>query len=342
MKEKYNAAILGLGRIGYTLEKDRYREKPASHFGVIQGHPKVNLLAGVDPSETARKRFSKELTQKHIFSGFDELMKSKLVNNTPDALNGSGNSLDIVHLATPTDLHLKQLEQALEYKIPLIILEKPICDKIEDYAECKRLKSKVKKSNSIVVVNHERRFAVDYNYVKQNLLRESWGNLESIDAYLYTNTQEKPREILFHDGTHLIDLIYFLVPGKISQLTLWGKNEKNSSLDFNFKKGKVKVRLEISGTKKYFHFELVLNFHGYQIKIGNGIFEVKKALPSEHYASFFSLKKIKHRDFPKTHYFKNMYAHAINLLENKEKVNLSSFADGMNLLEFMKQINEVN
>ena len=45
----YDAAVIGVGRIGMSLEQDPKRLKPATHFGMWRDHPRTNLVAVCDP-----------------------------------------------------------------------------------------------------------------------------------------------------------------------------------------------------------------------------------------------------------------------------------------------------
>ena len=47
-KKKYTAALVGCGRIGYTLGLDQKREQPASHTMALRGNSRIRLVAGCD------------------------------------------------------------------------------------------------------------------------------------------------------------------------------------------------------------------------------------------------------------------------------------------------------
>ncbi len=321
----YKAAVWGLGRIGSLLEKDPYREKPCTHSGVVKEHPEVELLAGIDTDPKKREAFAKQWSCPKTFSS----LKGLLEQETPD----------ILHIATPTKNHLSDLNEAIEHKIPLIILEKPITGDFKDYAKCRKIANKIKRLNVRVVVNHERRFSLDYLYLKEHLLKKTWGDLESIFGFLYSNTRTKPHDILFHDGTHMIDILFFLLDKNMgSEVTTLGRNQPNHLMQVFFKMKKTPVFLEVSGRKEFFHFELVFNFTQGRFFIGNGIFRLEEKINNKLYQGIPSLEKTKTRKFAKTLYFTNMYRHAVSLLKDANLKNNSTFEDGMNLLKFFEKL----
>ncbi len=323
----YQAAILGLGRIASSLEDDPLREKPCTHAGVIKRHPQTRLVAGVDLMEEKRSTFSLRWKCSNTYPSLSSMMKNQ--------------KIDILHIATPSYLHLKHLSEALDYKIPLIILEKPITDTMNNYSKCQLLAKRIKKSTSRVVVNHERRFAEDYRYLKENLEKATWGKLDSVSAYFYTNTKTPPNKILFHDGTHLIDILFFLLGDNLSLVSPL-KTHSAYLKQFSFTLNKTPAFLELSSDKKHFHFELIFNFSQARVSIGNGIFKIEEARPSELYQGIKSLKIVKEKPFKKTRYFINMHKHAVGLLEKPQNKNFSSFEDGLAILKFFKKISIKN
>ena len=52
----YTAAIVGCGRIGYSLGHDEKREQPASHTMAFLENPRISLVACCDSDEDAIKQ----------------------------------------------------------------------------------------------------------------------------------------------------------------------------------------------------------------------------------------------------------------------------------------------
>ena len=55
--QKYTAALVGLGRIGYSLGLDKKREQPASHTMALLNNPRINLIAGCDTDSIALSKW---------------------------------------------------------------------------------------------------------------------------------------------------------------------------------------------------------------------------------------------------------------------------------------------
>ncbi len=211
-----SAALVGLGRIGSLLEDDQRREKPASHAGAILGNRKLRLIAAADISAKRRHAFCKRWGQQKIYASTQELLEKC--------------SPDILFLATPTQHHLEGLSQALASNVKVVVLEKPLGSSLEEIQQAKKNFSRIltkkypfssKKNEPLrhahalgftrVLVNHERRFASDYNLLRQNMIAGKYGKLLEASAYFFTPSKAAWHEILLHDGTHLLDAFSFLL-----------------------------------------------------------------------------------------------------------------------------------
>ena len=111
-KAKIRCAIVGLGRIGSTLEDDRLREKPCTHAGAIMQNDECALVGGCDVSSERRVSFSKRWGCRAVYSTVEKLIK----HTKPD----------ILHIATPPETHLEIVEQSVNSGVRLIICEKPL------------------------------------------------------------------------------------------------------------------------------------------------------------------------------------------------------------------------
>lgn len=318
-----NCVIVGLGRIGVFLEKDPYREKPASHKGVIDDNPQTSLVAGIDIDSKKRKQFS-------------QLFK------TPSYLNLKGafenHQIDILHIATPTTTHLSILKEAIGYNIPVVVLEKPIANY---YFEAKKILPLLRKCSTRVIINHERRFSKDYNYLKKIIDNRKYGKLLSINSFLFTGNPSNKISLL-HDGTHLLDILFYLIDApnsnEVDNLQLL-KSIPNNSMRMSFQIDKIPVYLELDGRKKFFHFEIILYFENGKVEIGNGIFNEYKAKNSKFYKGFRSLDRME-KTFSKTNYFKNMFKHAVELYHFPKRKNISSFENGMAILKLISKLSK--
>ena len=361
---EYTAAIVGCGRIGYSLALDAKREQPASHTSALNLNPRIKLVAGCDTDPEALAVWKKANPQAETFPSSNTLYQNKVP--------------DIVVISVDERNHLEESLLAIEAHPRLIILEKPVATNMK--AAMKILEASREK-NIPVLVNHERRFSNDYILAKQCMSKI--GNLQTIRASLMSGMAVyNPREeesgaySLLHDGTHLADaVLFFLEKDSLSGLSQSGERERgllwkalhlksnkwqNTLLHNPTLSGVVldenkcvrqmsahysteecpDITLFVSGRSKYFGFEIEITGTLGRITVGNGIFKVETREESSLYTGFYSLKKNDDVKAPKkTGYFSNMVQNAVDYLDGKEKLG-SSLQSGINALAVMEEIKD--
>lgn len=208
MKEKkYFAAIVGTGRIGFTLGFDKKREQPASHTMALLQSKRINLIAAADTDEENLARWQKYVKKHQSNKDFP------LTFSSSDELYKNVSCLDIITVAVNEEHHLEECLKAIEYKPSLVILEKPVALNSE---EAQKIKAKAEECKVSVMVNHERRFSKDYLSVV-SLIKEI-GDIQSVVGELDSGLRIYGEEFekdgtysLLHDGTHLVDIVQFLL-----------------------------------------------------------------------------------------------------------------------------------
>lgn len=207
-KQKYTAAIIGCGRIGYSLGLDKKREQPASHTMALAENKRIKIIAGCDKDENTLNIWKKANKKTLIYTESSNLY----ARHRPD----------IIVVAVNEDSHKEEAIAAIRSQPKLVILEKPVALNIADAMEIKKESERLQVP---VLVNHERRFAEDYMLAKS--LLDKIGTIQTIEASLfsglkvYSEKEEKTGAYsLLHDGTHLIDIVLFLLE----------KNKKPSEL----------------------------------------------------------------------------------------------------------------
>lgn len=324
-------AVIGCGRIGSSLQDDRLREKPASHAGAIAQNRDTVLVAGADPDAEARHAFGRRwrLPSSALFETAEKMLETA----TPD----------IVHIASDTDSHIPLLETCLDARVPVIILEKPVGESLEQAkAALPLIQAAQKAGTSRVIVNHERRFSADYRELRGIIDSGTLGTLKAVHARLYMGKTKKPADVLWHDGTHLVDLVSFLA-GRWEVTAVHG--ESGSATNPFFSLGETTGRdetalitIDSSPGRDFLAFELDCEFSSGRVRAGNGIWEVWKSEPSPYYEQFRSLRQIKNGYRGKTGYFANMLAHAVDCFRNPATVVVSSFEDGVAALQILHTI----
>lgn len=338
-KRKFSAALIGTGRIGFSLGFDKKREQPASHTMALNANKRISLDFACDSNKTNLEYWYRFNKRKAVYSDVSHLFASS--------------NPDIVVIAVNEESHFSVCLSAIHSKPKLIILEKPIALSVE---EGMKILEESEDYCVPILVNHERRFAEDYKIAKNYI--NKIGDIISVNARLdsglcvYNPEEENTGSYsLFHDGTHLIDCVMYLLEdfsGDKNVLyntsivnIVYDQNKQNivNNLSVHFQSDKCKdVFVSLSGKCKYFGFEIdIIGTEG-RIRIGNGIFELYKRVESILYTGFYSLilnKKIKAPK--KTKYFSNMVQNAVDFLDGKEYLK-SSIKTGLNTLEVLESI----
>lgn len=338
INNRYIAAIIGTGRIGFSLGFDKKREQPASHTMALFGNKKINLIAAADKNAENLARWQ-TYAKKHkslalTFSSSDELYKNVTC-------------LDIITVAVNEESHLEECLKAISQKPKLVILEKPVALNSD---EAKKILEASKNAKVPVMVNHERRFSKDYLLAKS--LIPKIGEIQSVVAELdsglriYAPEFEKDGTYsLIHDGTHLVDIVNFLLGEKLENPILTGiyKDDKNIVRNFtaNYHTEKIpEIQIKMSGRSKFFEFRIeILGTLG-KIVVGNGIHGFYLREESKLYSGFYSLTKQKAKFPKKTRYFSGMVQNAVDFLDGKTANLASPLEDAIEDLRILEEIKE--
>lgn len=372
--QKYTAALVGLGRIGYSLGLDKKREQPASHTMALLNNPRINLIAGCDTDSIALSKWQDA--------------NKKAVGYSDSANLYARCRPDIVTVAVNENAHLKEAVEAIHAKPKLVILEKPVALNL---LEAEKIQQEAEKFQVPVLVNHERRFAEDFKLAKSYM--KKIGEIQSVRAELcsslcvYNPAEEKTGAYsLIHDGTHLVDAVLFFLeddlPSTLKKISLENPSEKKGGLlsrasDLNNSEKKIKtvnsllrfpivtgvfrdeeknvrqfsahystskcpdVTIGISGRSRFFGFEISITGTEGRICIGNGYLKLYHREKSSLYSGFYSLLNDRSESLPKkTFYFSNMIQNAVDFLDGKANLR-STLQTGINALSVLEEIKEI-
>jgi predicted dehydrogenase len=309
-----NCSIVGLGRIGSLLEDDLLREKPATHAGAIVSNPNCRMVSACDIDEERCRRFSKKWDCPDVFSDFSSMLSFTIP--------------DILCIATPPQTHQDLICTAVQYGVPLIICEKPLTENID---EAEEIIKRVSRSVSILMVNHERRYSLDYLHLKKIIEKKTYGDLFSLNCKLYMGKGRSVAEMLWEDGTHMIDVIRFLTGREMTSFQVTGDLfKKNGESIIVLILGPVYAVIDAACNRDHLVFELDVSFTRGMVKIGNGVYEEYKSRISPFYTNFRSLIKKKTGLFARTNYFSGMLEDAVHVLryKNQKKNPVSGGMDG--------------
>ncbi|MDR0382524.1 MAG: Gfo/Idh/MocA family oxidoreductase [Spirochaetaceae bacterium] len=323
------AAIVGLGRIASLLEDDALREKPCTHAGAIFACPDCTLTAGADTSAERRRLFA-------------ERWNVPVYDNAATML--AERSCKILCVATHPDSHLFYCNLAARMGVPVVICEKPLADSLRSARKIAALASKTR-----IVVNHERRYAADYNEARSILMNETLGRTLSVKATLFMGKNRRLIDVLWHDGTHLADAIMFLCGVSLRHERRCGAAMRSTdgtaflygnALGFrpNGEPASMPFCIETGAGRDHLVFEIDVSCEAGRLLIGNGVFEVYNSAPSAYAERFRSLAKARSGFEGLTGYFSGMLADAVSCARDETVKPVSGAEQALAVIEYLSQI----
>ncbi|MFN3605495.1 MAG: Gfo/Idh/MocA family protein [Leptonema sp. (in: bacteria)] len=274
---KLKTVLIGLGRIGWSLELDSKRYHPCTHAGTLKYLSEYFDLIGVC-----------DRNPKKIYDFFN-WWNSNLISDTDyKNLLLKLKKVDFVIVATGVDSHLEILNFLINLKVRLILVEKPI-----SYST-KELKPIFTKKTNLIYINFERRYHPYYKKVKQIIERKIFGELITIYGRVFSKTRKN--DPLLEDGIHLLDLIlwYLGIPEILNSYWEFANSQEKRSYHI-LKKDNILIFLESGGSRDYFEFHLTFDFTKGRVEIGNDGCTIYRVSVSKKYERFFELKPLKNQ-----------------------------------------------
>ncbi|MDR1211708.1 MAG: Gfo/Idh/MocA family oxidoreductase [Spirochaetaceae bacterium] len=334
--EPVKTAIVGLGRIASLLEDDSLREKPCTHAGAVAANPGLKLAAGSDSDPERRDLFARRWKVPVYEDAASMLAKEKP---------------GIFIIATHPDSHEAYCRLASEAGVPVAVSEKPLAGRL---SPARRIADLHRKGKIKILVNHERRYSVDYQKAKDLLGAESLGRVLSVRALLYMGEGRRLIDVLWHDGTHLADAAMFLTGAELRHVRTWGRSlasregtafllgslrkrtQNPDRTPARFPEGEIPFLMETGAGRDHLVFELEFSCRRGRLRIGNNVFEVWESGPSPYAEGFNSLKKTSGDFAGPTGYFANMIADALACHNEPEREPLSSALDGYRVIKYLR------
>ena len=329
--------IIGLGRIGTLLEEDQRREKPATHAGAMVAHPSCTLVGGYDIDSERCAQFSARWGVPANYS------------SAADFLTQS--NLQILSIATHPDSHRSLVSLAVRYRIPVVICEKPLADTLWHARSIMKLHQK---RQSCIIVNHERRYAENWQRARRAIHSGDYGTLISIRATLCFGATKPKNSVLVHDGTHLFDLLNFLVGAECSLKHIVGQIQSRTSsayifleappvtnpqqLDTDGISAPIPCVVEIGAERDYLLFEIECHHTSGRITIGNGYWRAEHSIESPYYEHFRSLDNAPFEQQGTTGYFTHMIDDAVRCVTHPNAEPISSAIDAYRVMKLLGKI----
>jgi predicted dehydrogenase len=330
---KFSAAVIGTGRIGYLLQKDKKREQPASHAAALVKNKHISLIAGCDINTERLALWKKDYPRTVCYDSAQELMQKE--------------KPELVVVAVSEDAHTEVALTVIKHKPKLIILEKPVGPNL---AAAEQIRKAAARSKVPVCVNHERRFSLDYLSAAKLIRNKELGELQTVSGKLWSSSPiwspscaQKGDCSLIHDGTHLVDVLHFLLGQHFKKpavdRVIKNKHSEVRLLNLHYKLQKnALLYLELNGNSRFFDFEISLSGTQGKLIIGNGYLKLYTKAPSPYYSGFYSLKRHKKVNRPRvTGYFSRMVENCVGFLSDKAPL-MSPLSEGIRALKVIYEI----
>jgi predicted dehydrogenase len=280
----YRVAIIGAGRIGATLDdpQDPLIRTHAHGYKECGGFEIVGFVdSNLEKAESASARWGGA-----AFENIEELFRAQPV--------------DVVSVCLPDELHCETLLALAGKPVRLIFLEKPA---VETLAQADEIGALYGQLPIRVQVNYTRRFVPEIRDIRSAIRSGSYGKFITGTGYYGKG--------LLHNGSHLVDLLQFLVGGigevaKISEVVDFHDHDPSVSALLTMCTGGLFYLRHID-SRDFHIFEVDLTFETHRIRI----YELGTVI--EEYAAGDNTLFEEYRTLNKSREYRTQYSAAMSL-----------------------------
>ena len=295
----YTAAVIGCGAIGVGEEKYARAIRPATHAAAWGAHPRVRLVALVDPNVDCLRRGARLNPAATCFKSAKKLFQTFVP--------------DIVSVATPPEKHREMVELATRAGVRAILCENPIAATL---ADASAMIAACRKSGTLLIVNHQRRFDELLQRSARFVRGGGIGHVRQAVGFYYNG--------VFTNGTHIVDLMrMFLgepveVSGRYNKETSWNPADKNIDGTLRFQNGTHAALLSLD--RNYGLFSLDIIGESGAVKISHLGFSVARAkkVKNGHFRGFYELGPFRTKGRPRS-FMSGSMAAVVRMLDKKVK-----------------------
>lgn len=189
-RKQFSALVVGAGRIGAGFDSPESK-RVITHAHAYLHHPGFKLVGFVDTDKKQAIRAVKKWGGEAFEDLHTVFCRKKI---------------DVVSVAVPDEFHYSVLMELAKLPVKLVMTEKPLAISM---GQAKKLVSSYKRKQIPLAVNYTRRFVPEFIRLRDEIKNKKYGEYLAGTGYY-----EKG---LVHNGSHLIDLIRYLVgtPGNM-------------------------------------------------------------------------------------------------------------------------------
>ncbi len=175
-------------------------------------HPGFDWVAFAEPDEQLRVTHAQPSSDKSGPVGFASL---------PEMLALEG-GLDVVYVATPTDLHLQHVKSALAAGCHVLV-EKPMASRLDEALEMVKA---AELSGKLLMVGHSHSYDRPILEMRRLIESGALGRVQMVHTWCFTDWMYRPRRaeeldhrlgggVTYRQGAHQFDIIRFLCGGLV-------------------------------------------------------------------------------------------------------------------------------
>lgn len=331
LTQQYSAVVLGCGRIGslFSVGSAYTNSHAKSHAEAYFRNANTRLIGLADSNPDALKTSADYWKVEEISQNAIELCRTVMP--------------DLVSICSPDHTHAKLLNELLSLpKPPLAILvEKPLS---LDLNEAIQIQNRLNQNPTKVAVNYSRRYSPFFQKIAAALRTNQFGKVLGAQA-IYGKG-------LFHNGSHLINLLrfWFGEPRSVSaSQSQWGPNE-DPTISFNFMSASgFEVQALGIDERLVTSFELTVLTEKYKIEFSLGgqtweFYEVRPNPFLPEYKNYFKTEKfpIPIPVNPLDEALDQAVSNLVQLASNPAASNWCPVSDAVKDLSLLNQIRELS
>ena len=316
-KTTYNVLIVGAGDIGSGYDNPNSIEV-LTHAHAFVKHDGFNLIGFAETNNGVALNAAKKWS-------------TSTFTSIKDAF--SRNEIDIVSVAAPDKYHFEILKEIATFKPKFVLAEKPLTNTID---EAREILSIYNSKKIPALVNYKRRFIPEILNLKEKLDDKYFGDFIFGTSYYGKG--------LNHNGSHLIDLLLYLLDNKWDNIEIlnhiidFDKDDPSYSLilsDLN----KNSLLIKAIDCRHFSTFEVDLIFKKGRIRITELGLEIEEysVKKNEIFPSFNTLQKTKTE---KTQLNSSLLFTVNQIYNHLLKGNkiACSFEESLKIMEFINKI----
>ncbi len=265
MSQKVKLGFIGAGKIADM------------HIQNLKGVKEAKIVAFADPKIEAAKQRANDCgliakEGKTVFSDWRDML-SKV-------------DMDAVIILSPHSFHCEQILAALELGLH-VLTEKPMVTKV---SEAKKVIAAMRRTGKSVVVSYQRRFMSQFRFIREQILKGNWGELNFVEAFVAqgwkqatTNTWRQDLKLsgggfLMDTGSHIVDNVLWIAQAKPVQVIATNSNngtpvEINDIVGIQFDNGMLGSIVAVGNAIGFFDYQtFVLSETVIRYENGNVVF----------------------------------------------------------------------